>query len=149
AGIAMVVYLYVVRTFDQFLVATYSLKPGVIEAIGVVFMVLVAWPVRRAMDRSVRQLFDTEIGHYGSLVEQVSTESHSFNELRGLLPYIESIVTRALGVDSVRITLGYDDAADATPDERAGAALWSAMRRDRLDVLEDDPKVWTLGVTSA
>ena len=28
AGIAMVVYLYVVRTFDQFLVVRYSLKPG-------------------------------------------------------------------------------------------------------------------------
>jgi signal transduction histidine kinase len=149
AGIAMVVYLYVVRTFDQFLVATYSLKPGVVEAIGVVFMVLVAWPVRRAMDRSVRQLFDTEIGHYRTLVEQVSTESHSFNELRGLLPYVESIVTRALGVDSVRITLGFDGGPDASAEDRAVATLWHAMLRERLDVLEDDPKVWTLGVTSA
>ena len=44
AGIAMVVYLYVVRTADQFLAERFALKPGVIEAIGVVFMVLVAWP---------------------------------------------------------------------------------------------------------
>jgi signal transduction histidine kinase len=149
AGIAMVVYLYVVRTADQFLAGRFDLKPGVIEAIGVVFMVLVAWPVRRAMDASVRQLFDTEIGHYRSLVEQVSTESHSFNELRALLPYVERIVTEALGVDAVRIRLTPDDQAPAAGDERAIAALWQAMVRERLDALEDDPRVWALGARAA
>lgn len=149
AGIAMVVYLYVVRTFDQFLVARYNLKPGVIEAIGVVFMVLVAWPVRRAMDRSVRQLFDSEIGHYRSLVEQVSTESHSFNELLALLPYIESIVRSALEFDAVRIVLSRDDSPDAPPEERALATLWQTMVRDGLDALEDDPRTWALGVRAA
>lgn len=149
AGIAIVFYLYVVRTFDQFLVESYGLKPRVIEAIGVVFMVLIAWPVRRAMDRGVRQLFDTEIGHYRNVVEQVSTESHSFNELRALLPYIESIVTRALEVDAVRIRISYTDAPDAASEDRALSVLWDAMLRERLDVLEDDPKVWSLGARSA
>lgn len=145
AGIAMVVYLYGVRTFDQFLVAHYGLKPGVIEAIGVVFMVLVAWPVRRVMDASVRQLFDTEIGHYRSLVDQVSTESHSFNELRALLPYVESIVRQALAVDAVRIRLGDDEG----PDEEELGVLRQVMTRERLDVLDDDPRVWALGARSA
>ena len=149
AGIAMVVYLYVVRTADQFLAGRFDLKPGVIEAIGVVFMVLVAWPVRRAMDASVRQLFDTEIGHYRSLVEQVSTESHSFNELRALLPYVERIVTEALDVDAVRIRLSPDDQPSAAGDERAIAALWQTMVRERLDALEDDPRVWALGARAA
>lgn len=149
AGIALVVYLYVFRTFDQFLVAHYGLKPGVVEAIGVVCMVIAAWPVRRAMDASVRRLFDTEIGHYRSLVEQVATESHSFNELRGLLPYVEGIVTRALEVDSVRIRLGYDDAETGGEEDHALEALWKTMVRDRLDALEDDPKVWALDARAA
>lgn len=149
AGIAIVFYLYVVRTFDQFLVAHYNLKAGVVEAIGVVFMVLVAWPMRRAMDRSVRQLFDSEIGAYRSLVEQVSTESHSFNELRALLPYIESIVSRALEADSIRIVLSHDDAPDATPEARALSTLWQTMERDGLEALEDDSKVWAVGGRAA
>lgn len=145
AGIAMVVYLFVVRTADQFLAERFALKPGVIEAIGVVCMVLVAWPVRRAMDASVRQLFDTEIGHYRSLVEQVSTESHSFNELRALLPYVESIVKRALGVDAVRIRLSHEEGHE----DDAVAALRQVMLRERLDVLEEDPRVWALGARAA
>lgn len=149
AGIVMIIYLYVVRTFDQFLVLQYGVKPGVIETIGVVVIFLVAWPARRALDAGVRQLFDTEIGHYRELVEQVSTESHSFNELRALLPYIESIVRRALGVDAVRLVLS-DDARLDTPDSDLRiAAVWTAMERERLDVLQDDPLVWALDVRSA
>jgi signal transduction histidine kinase len=148
AGVAMIVYLYVFRTFDQFLVARYGLKPGVVEAIGVVFMVIAAWPVRRAMDASVRQLFDTEIGHYRSLVEQVATESHSFNELRALLPYIEGIITRALEVDAVRIRLAAGE-GESGEDDVAATALWQAMARDRLDVLDDDPRTWALGFRAA
>jgi signal transduction histidine kinase len=148
AGVAMIVYLYVFRTFDQFLVARYGLKPGVVEAIGVVFMVIAAWPVRRAMDASVRQLFDTEIGHYRSLVEQVATESHSFNELRALLPYIEGIITRALEVDAVRIRLAAGE-GEPGEDDVAATALWQAMARDRLDVLDDDPRTWALGFRAA
>ncbi len=151
AGIAAVVYVFVVRTFDQFLVAQFNVRPGVIEAIGVVCMVLVAWPVRRAMDRSVRHLFATEIGHYRTVVEQVSTESHSFNQLRELLPYVESVVTRALGVESVRIRLANRDGADETVDaeSRAFAALWHEMVRDRLDFAEDGPKLAALGAQAA
>ena len=63
AGIVMIFYMYVVRTFDQFLVVRYGVKPGVIETIGVVVIVLAAWPARRAMDAGVQHLFDTEIGH--------------------------------------------------------------------------------------
>jgi signal transduction histidine kinase len=148
AGVALVVYLYVVRSFDQFLVARFNLKPGVIDAIGVVVMVIAAWPVRRAMDASVRQLFDTEIGHYRSLVEQVTTESHSFNELRALLPYIERIVTRALEVEWVRILLANDMDGDGEESPKI-ASLWSAMAREDVDSLEDDSRVWALGARAA
>lgn len=148
-GVAMVVYLYVVRAFDQYVAGRFNLKPGVIEAIGVVCMVLVAWPVRRAMDRTVRHLFATEIGRYRTLVEQVSTESHSFNQLRDLLPYIESIVTDALGVDAVRIRLARTDGGGEVATERAFDALWQEMVRDRLDFVEEDPKLWALGAKAA
>ena len=151
AGVAAAVYVFVVRTFDQFLVAEFNVRPGVIEAIGVVCMVLVAWPVRRAMDRSVRHLFATEIGHYRTVVEQISTESHSFNQLRELLPYVESIVTRALGVETVRIRLANSDGEAETDDadSRAFAALWHEMVRDRLDFAEDGPKLAALGAQAA
>ncbi|MGB5037934.1 MAG: ATP-binding protein [Blastocatellia bacterium] len=151
AGIAAVVYVFVVRTFDQFLVAQFNVRPGVIEAIGVVCMVLVAWPVRRAMDRSVRHLFVTEIGHYRTVVEQISTESHSFSQLRELLPYVESIVTEALGVDAVRIRLAQSDGEGETDEaeSRAFAALWHEMVRDRLDFAEDGPKLAALGAQAA
>lgn len=151
AGIAAVVYVFVVRAFDQFLVVQYHVRPGVIEAIGVVCMVLVAWPVRRFMDRTVRHLFVTEIGHYRTVVEQVSTESHSFNQLRELLPYVESVVTRALGVDRVRIRLANSDGATEPDDveSRAFAALWHEMIRDRLDFAEDGPKLAALGAQAA
>lgn len=151
AGIAAVVYVFVVRTFDQYLVAQFNVRPGVIEAIGVVCMVLVAWPVRRAMDRSVRHLFVTEIGHYRTVVEQISTESHSFSQLRELLPYVESIVTEALGVEAVRIRLAQSDGEGETDeaDSRAFAALWHEMVRDRLDFAEDGPKLAALGAQAA
>ncbi|MCC6742399.1 MAG: hypothetical protein IT175_00930 [Acidobacteria bacterium] len=151
AGIAAVVYVFVVRSFDQYLVAAFGARPGVIEAIGVVCMVLVAWPMRRLMDRSVRHLFVTEIGHYRTVVEQVSTESHSFNQLRELLPYVETVVTRALGVDAVRIRLadGNDETQHGDLDERAFAALWHEMVRDRLDFAEDGARLAALGATAA
>jgi signal transduction histidine kinase len=148
-GAVMVVYLYGVRAFDQYLVAAKNFKPGVIEAIGVALIVLLYEPVRRALDAGVRRLFAIEIGHYRDLVEQVATESHSFNELRALLPYIESIVARALDVDAVRIVLADGERAEDTEEERALAALRQEMARDRVDMLEDDPRVWALGARAA
>jgi signal transduction histidine kinase len=148
AVLALVVYLYGVRVFDRYLVDAYGLKAGIVEAIGVVTMVLVAWPARRAIDASLRQLLETEIGHYRTLVEQVSTESHNFNELKALLPFIESIVTRALEVDGVRIVLEAPQYPD-TPESKAVVAVRNEMIRDRLDVLQDDPKVWAAGARVA
>jgi signal transduction histidine kinase len=150
AGTVMVIYLYGVRAFDEYLFRRYGYTAGVVELIGVAFIVLLYEPVRRAMDASVRRLFTIEIGHYRDLVEQVSTESHSFNELRELLPYIESIVAKALDVDGVRIVLTTDGRPDpARDDDRPLAMVCQEMIRDRTEMLEDDPRVWALGARAA
>lgn len=149
AGTILVVYLHGVRAFDDFVVRRYGYTAGVIDLIGVAIILLLYEPVRRAFDATVRRMFAIEIGHYRSLVEQVATESHSFNELKKLLPYIESIVARALDVDAVRLVLGPGERGEAGAEERAIVALRQEMLRDRLDMLEDDPRVWALGARAA
>lgn len=148
AGSVMVVYLYGVRALDAHLNARLGWTPGVIESIGVALIVLLYEPVRRLLDAGVKRLFAIEIGHYREIVERVSAESHSFNELRALLPYIESVVARALGVDRVRIVLA-GDGPESDGDARAVAMLVQEMGRERSDVVDDDPRVWALGARSA
>jgi hypothetical protein len=81
AALVVVVYVYGVRTIDDYLVGRYQLRPHVIETILTLALVFVAQPVMRLLDRSIKRLFAREVNLYRNLARQVTREAEALGEI--------------------------------------------------------------------
>ena len=146
AGFAIVffvVYTYVVRYVDSFLVEALGIRPRVIEAILLLGMVALAGPAVRVIESGVKRLFAREVGIYRDVVRQVTSGAAGFGDLDALLRYTEQTIRQGLELTDVHIVaLG---SSLAGPEERLAQKLieW------QTDVIEHDEDLAQLGAASA
>jgi len=103
AALVVVVYVYGVRTIDDFLVGRYRLTPHVIETILTLALVFVAQPVMRWLNSSIKRLFAREVNVYRNLVRQVTRQAAAFGDIETLIEFLQATVRRELDLPDVRI----------------------------------------------
>lgn len=124
----MMIYLYGIRRLSAAIEARWAVRAGVIEAILILGLVLLAAPLRRVTERNIRRLFTREVGLYRELVAQVGTAAAHSHTLAQFTEFAERRIAESLALDGISLIV--------TPDA-ATEKLFAAAEQQRTPQLED------------
>jgi signal transduction histidine kinase len=106
AAVVLAVYLYGIRRIGDWANTRFGLRAGVIEAILILALTLIAAPLRGWLERSFRALFERETALYRDVVARIAAHAGQYRHLPELLHFIESQTAAALSLRRVKIVLG-------------------------------------------
>lgn len=109
ALLVMVIYLYGIRRLATLIEANYSVRAGVIEAILILGLMLLAEPMRRVTERNIQRLFTREVGLYRDLVAQVGADAAHYNSLAQFIAFAEQHIATALALQEVKLITAASD----------------------------------------
>jgi signal transduction histidine kinase len=119
AAVVLAVYLYGIRRIGEWTNRRYGVRAGVVEAILILALTLVAAPLRGWLERNFRALFERETALYREVVSRIGAHAGQYRQLADLLAFIETETTRALSLGRVKILVRPDESTSRnTPDER-------------------------------
>ena len=147
AAVVLAVYLYGIRRIADWTNARYGLRAGVVEAILILALTLLAAPLRGWLERSFRSLFQRETALYRDVVARVSGSVGQYRSLPDLLTAIESQTAHALALGRVKIELVPADPNDSAKEVTAFHTLLSNARKE--SVVEGGDDLGALGYNLA
>lgn len=105
AAVVLAVYLYGIRRISDWANTRYGLRAGVIEAILILALTLLAAPLRGWLEKRFRALFERETALYREVVAHIGAHAGQYRQLPELLGFIESQTAGALSLRRVKIVL--------------------------------------------
>lgn len=146
AAVVLAVYLYGIRRIGDWANARYGFRAGVVEAILILALTLLAAPLRGWLERSFRSLFQRETALYRDVVAHIGAHAGQYRQLPDLLAAIESQTSSALSLGRVRIVLK-PEGVDRPPDEITSgvAKLLDGSQTGGARLIEADENLKTLG----
>src|SRR6185436_9033180 len=142
AAVVLAVYVYGIRRTADWAQSSYGVRAGVIEAILILGLTLLAAPMRGYMEKWFRSLFERETALYRDVVVRAGAQLGQFRDLAELCSFLEAQIMTGLPLRRVKIVLISDKSEGRDPAidrllKRAGSA-------DGLP-LEDDPDLRAAG----
>ena len=147
AAVVLAVYLYGIRRIADWTNARYGFRAGVIEAVLILALTLLAAPLRGWLERSFRSLFQRETALYRDVVARISGSAGQHRSLRDLLTTIESQTGTALSLGRVKIQLLPDEQTDRSNDAHDFEVLLREARN--MHVIEGGDALRALGYNLA
>lgn len=146
AAVVLAVYLYGIRRIGDWANARYGFRAGVVEAILILALTLLAAPLRGWLERSFRSLFQRETALYRDVVAHIGASAGQYPQLADLLAAIESQTSSALSLGRVKIVLR-TNGTEQPPDEiTAGVArLLDGSPADGTRLIEAGENLKRLG----
>ena len=135
AVVVLMVYLYGIRRLGLALQSRYELRADVIEALLILVVLVLAAPLRRAVEHYLKKLFTTEVGLYRDLVAQVGAAASSYGELAHFVEFAERRLREALGLDEVKI-VPLNQANSAEADACRAAEAGQLTEIEQMPLLE-------------
>ena len=123
ASFVLVAYLYGIRTIALWLTERFELRPGAVESLLILFLVLLAAPLRRWLDKRFRRLFEEEAGLFREVVERIGKSTGRYGQLPEFLRFVEERAAESLGLRRVNIL-----AAPASDNEAGKARAFNSVR---------------------
>ncbi len=145
AAVVLAVYLYGIRRIADWTSARYGLRAGVVEAILILALTLLAAPLRGWLERSFRSLFERETALYRDVVSRISASAGQYRSLAELLGAIESQMANALSLRRVDIALLPDTKNDQGKEPSAVEKLLHASVMEGVKTIENDEQLSALG----
>lgn len=151
AAVVLAVYVYGIRRIGEWADARYGVRAAVIEAILILGLTLLAAPMRGALERWFRSLFQRETALYRDVVARAGAQVGQFRDLAELISFLETQIATALPLRRVTIALtetsvasesdGYDLSYPLTREDQVIGelrveALPGALTSDVRAVLE-------------
>lgn len=149
AAVVLAVYLYGIRRIADWTSARYGLRAGVVEAILILALTLLAAPLRGWLERSFRSLFERETALYRDVVSQISASSGQYRSLAELLRAIESQMANALSLRRVYIALLPETESEQSRELSDVEKLLRTSMSDGVKTLENDERLSALGYSFA
>jgi signal transduction histidine kinase len=154
AAVVLAVYVYGIRRISDWANATYGLRAGVIEAILILALTLLAAPLRGWLEKRFRALFERETALYREVVAHVGAHAGRYRRLPELLSFIESQTAGALSLRRVKIVLRPADDEDIlTKSPNTDESRWIDRLLERAvagaSFLEDDEVLGEQGFSIA
>ena len=120
AAVVLTIYTYGIRTIGDWMSSRYGVKPGVVEALLILGLTLVAAPSRRWLESRFRKLFERETALYRDIVTRIGSHPGQYKQLPELLRFVEARTERALSLRRVRIVVTANaEAGDVAGETRS------------------------------
>lgn len=103
ATVVLTVYVFGIRTLGDWLTQNYGVRPGLVEALLILALTLLAAPFRRWLGQRFHKLFEREAALYKQIVARIGSHPGQYRDLSDLLQFVEERTTEALGLRQLRI----------------------------------------------
>ena len=103
ASFVLVAYLFGIRTIALWLTERFELRPGAVESLLILLLVLLAAPLRRWLDKRFRRLFEEEAGLFREVAARIGKSAGRYGQLPEFLRFVEERAAESLGLSRVRI----------------------------------------------
>src|SRR5258705_13281241 len=148
ATVVLTVYVFGIRTIGDWMTQRYGVRPGLVEALLILALTLLAAPLRGWLAQRFHRLFEREAALYKEIVSRIGSYAGQYKDLPELLTFVEERTTEVLGFRQLRIFIdgnrGNTDVSDRETDSLQNAEPWvsSVLELSRVkswEPVEDDP----------
>jgi signal transduction histidine kinase len=103
ATVVLTVYVFGIRTIGDWMTQRYGVRPGLVEALLILALALLAAPFRGFLAQRFHKLFEREAALYKEIVARIGSYPGQYKDLSDLLHFVEERTTGALGLRQLRI----------------------------------------------
>jgi len=103
ATVVLTVYVFGIRTIGDWMTQRYGVRPGLVEALLILALALLAAPLRGWLVQRFRKLFEREATLYKEIVARIGSYAGQYRDLSDLLHFVEERTTGALGLRRLKI----------------------------------------------
>ncbi|PWT95181.1 MAG: hypothetical protein C5B55_01640 [Blastocatellia bacterium] len=139
ATVVLTVYVYGIRTLGDLVTQRYPVvRPGVVEAILILTLTLLAAPMRGWLAQRFHKLFEREAALYKEIVARIGSYAGQYKDLPELLQFVEERTTAMLGLRQLSIFVSPNGNGSST-DSVWVAKVLELSRANAWSPIEDDP----------
>jgi signal transduction histidine kinase len=113
ATLVLTVYVFGIRRIGDWMTQSYGIRPGLVEALLILALALMAAPLRGWLAQRFHKLFEREAALYKEIVARIGSYAGQYKDLSDLLHFVEQRTTEALGLRSLKIFVQGHEADDA------------------------------------
>lgn len=103
ATVVLTVYVFGIRTIGDWMTQRYGVRPGLVEALLILALALLAAPLRGWLAQRFHRLFEREAALYKEIVARIGSYAGQYKDLSDLLHFVEERTTVALGLRQLKI----------------------------------------------
>ena len=103
ATVVLTVYVFGIRTIGDWMTQRYGVRPGLVEALLILALALLAAPLRGWLAQRFHLLFEREAALYKEIVARIGSYAGQYKDLADLLHFVEERTTGALGLRQLKI----------------------------------------------
>jgi signal transduction histidine kinase len=110
ATVILTVYVFGIRTIGDWMTQRYGVRPGLVEALLILALALLAAPLRGWLAQRFHKLFEREAALYKEIVARIGSYAGQYKDLADLLHFVEERTTGALGLRKLKIFIDVSEA---------------------------------------
>src|SRR5215207_5814508 len=141
ATVVLTVYVFGIRTIGDWMTQRYGVRPGLVEALLILALALLAAPLRGWLAQRFHKLFEREAALYKEIVARIGSYAGQYKDLSDLLHFVEERTTEALGLRQLRI---FVDGSDEESEPWIRQVL-DKSKESGWEPVEDDPAITDQG----
>src|SRR5262245_59316016 len=116
--VVLTVYVFGIRTIGDWMTQRYGVRPGLVEALLILALALLAAPLRGWLAQRFHKLFEREAALYRQIVSRIGSFAGQYKDLSDLLQFVEERTTQALGLRQLKIFIDGSVAAEVNGDRK-------------------------------
>ncbi len=136
ATVVLTVYVFGIRTIGDWMTQRYGVRPGLVEALLILALALLAAPLRGWLAQRFHKLFEREAALYKEIVARIGSYAGQYKDLSDLLDFVEERTTDALGLRKLKIVVnGSDEESESWVNEvleKSRVSGWEPVEDDSL-----------------
>lgn len=132
ATVVLTVYVFGIRTIGDWMTQRYGVRPGLVEALLILTLALLAAPLRGWLAQRFHNLFEREAALYKEIVSRIGAYAGQYKDLTDLLHFVEERTTHALGLRKLKIFTDVSDSWVKETLELSQANGWEPVEDEPL-----------------
>ena len=135
ATVVLTVYVFGIRTIGDWMTQRYGVRPGLVEALLILALALLAAPLRGWLAQRFHKLFEREAALYKEIVARIGSYAGQYKDLSDLLHFVEERTTGVLGLRQLKIFV--EDAENSS--EPWVKQVLEKSKENSWEPVEDEP----------
>ena len=141
ATVVLTVYVFGIRTIGDWMTQRYGIRPGLVEALLILALALLAAPLRGWLAQRFHRLFEREAALYKEIVARIGSYAGQYKDLSDLLHFVEERTTGVLGLRRLKIFI--EDSEN--PSEPWVKQVLDKSKENGWEAVEDEPALTDQG----